>query len=172
MPHNNTNGNGVRKKIVIIVLIAGVAIIAGLLYWLNGNDENIEEPVSVMQSNTLNMSEKEFSNAQEIAAMAAIPGKTVSGTVTKRPDYVSEMEWEVLQNVARQNPDVHLTDLVNKMLFIKKKTAWLEAEENSDQRRQLAKQLLEMIPGQLEIEAIDPATAKEMETMLNADLMK
>jgi len=29
-----------------------------------------------------------------------------------------------------------------------------------------------MIPGQLEIEAIDPATAKELETMLNAELMK
>ena len=168
----DTNKSESKTKIIIAMLIAGVLIIAGLSYWLNENDENIEEPVSAMQPDTFNMSEKEFTEAQEVSAVAAVPGKTVSGTVTKRPDYVSEMEWQVLQNVARQNPDVHLTDLVNKLLFIKKKTAWLEAEENSDQRRQLARQLLEMIPGQLEIEAIDPATAKELETMLNADLMR
>ena len=172
MPHNDTNRTGVRKKIVVIVLIAGVAILAGLLYWLTGNDENTEEPVFVMQPEASNKSEKEFKDAQEVAAVAAIPGKTVSGSVTERPAYVSEMEWQVLQNVAKQNPDVQLIDLVNKLLFIKKKTAWLEAKENSDQRRQLAKQLLEMIPGQLAIEAIDPATAKELETMLNADLTK
>ena len=48
------------------------------------------------------MSKKEIIDAQEVAAVAAIPGKTVSGTVTQRPDYVSEIEWQVLQNVTRQ----------------------------------------------------------------------
>lgn len=123
-----------------------------------------------MQSPVFNMSEKEVIDGQKVAAVAAIPGKTVSGTVTERPDYVSEMEWQVLQNVARQNPDVKLTDLVNKMLFIKKKQAWLDAGENTDQRRQLARQLLDMIPQQLTIEAIDAKTAKEMEAELKDDL--
>ncbi|HPS79252.1 MAG TPA: amino acid permease, partial [Thermoanaerobaculaceae bacterium] len=61
----------------------------------------------------------------QLAAVAAIPGKTVSGTVKQRPDYVSEIEWQVLQNVTKNQPDSDkkLTDLVNKMLFIKKKQA-------------------------------------------------
>jgi hypothetical protein len=172
MLRTDTNKSGAKTKIIIAMLIAGVLMISGLMYWLNTDHEKIEEPVSAMQPDTFNMPEKEFTDAQKVAAVAAVPGKTVSGTVTERPAYVSEMEWQVLQNVASQNPDVHLTDLVNKLLFIKKKTAWLEAEENSDQRRQLARQLLEMIPGQLEIEAIDPGTAKELETMLHADLIR
>ncbi len=156
-----------KTKIMIAMLIAGAIIITGFLY---RHYRNTEEPAPAMQSSLLNMSEKEVIDGQKVAAVAAIPGKTVSGTVTQRPDYVSEMEWQVLQNVARQNPDVQLTDLVNKMLFIKKKQAWLDAGENTEQRRQLARQLLDMIPGQLAIEAIDAVTAKEMETKLNAEL--
>lgn len=156
-----------KTKIMIAMLIAGAIIITGFLY---RHYRNTEEPAPAMQSSLLNMSEKEVIDGQKVAAVAAIPGKTVSGTVTQRPDYVSEMEWQVLQNVARQNPDVQLTDLVNKMLFIKKKQAWLDAGENTEQRRQLARQLLDMIPGQLAIEAIDAVTAKEMEAKLNAEL--
>ena len=118
------------------------------------------------------MSKKGIIDAQEVAAVAAIPGKTVSGTVKERPDYVSEIEWQVLQNVTRKQPNSEkkLTDLINKMLFIKKKQAWLDAGENTDQRRQLARQLLDMIPEQLAIEAIDSETAKEMETKLRRGL--
>jgi hypothetical protein len=172
MPHADMNKSGSKTKIIIAVLIAGVVIIAGLLYWYSGNDENTEEPASETQSLGSNMSKKEVIDAQELAALAAIPGKTVSGTVTQRPDYVSEIEWQVLQNVTKKQPDNEkkLTNLVNKLLFTKKKQAWLAAGENTEQRRLLARQLLDMIPEQLEIEAIDPETAKEMETKLTADL--
>lgn len=156
-----------KTKIMIAMLIAGVVIITGFLY---RHYKNTEEPAPAMPSSVLNMPEKEVIDSQKVAAVAAIPGKTVSGTVTERPDYVSEMEWQVLQNAARQNPKVNLTDLVNKMLFIKKKQAWLDAGKNTDQRRQLARQLLDMIPQQLAIEAIDAKTATEMETELKDDL--
>ena len=46
----------------------------------------------------------------------------------------------------------------------------MSSVENTDQRRQLARQLLDMIPDQLNIEAIDSDTAKEMERKLAADL--
>jgi hypothetical protein len=145
-------------------------IIAGLLYWQSGNDENTDEPASATQSVAFNLPVKDINGAQEVAAMAAISGKTVSGAVTQRPNYISEAEWQVLQNLTRQNPNINLTNLVNKMLFIKKKTAGLAAGENTAQRRQLARQLLDMIPDQLAIEAIDSETAKEMEAKLAADL--
>jgi hypothetical protein len=173
MSHVYVNKSGSKTKIIIAVLIVGFLIIAGLRYWYNGNDENTDEPASATQSPAFNMSKKEVIDAQELAAVAAISGKTVSGTITQRPDYVSEIEWQVLQNVTKKQPDNEkkLTNLVNKLLFAKKKQAWLAAGENTDQRRQLARQLLDMIPEQLTIEAIDSETAKEMETKLRADLI-
>jgi hypothetical protein len=170
MPQNDINKSGSKTKVIIAVLIAGIVIIAGLLYWQSGNDENTDEPASATQSVAFNLPVKDINGAQEVAAMAAISGKTVSGAVTQRPNYISEAEWQVLQNLTRQNPNINLTNLVNKMLFIKKKTAGLAAGENTAQRRQLARQLLDMIPDQLAIEAIDSETAKEMEAKLAADL--
>lgn len=170
MSRSDANKNGSKRKIIIAALITAVVMITGFLYWWNGSDDNMKDPASATQTVASNLSEKQIIDAQELAAMAAIPGKTFTGAVTERPDYVSEMEWQVLQNVARQNPDVHLTDLVNKMLFIKKKQAWIDAGENTGLRRQLAAELLEMIPQQLAAEAIDAATAEEMEAELHADL--
>jgi hypothetical protein len=169
MPQNDINKSGSRTKIIITILITGVVMIAGLLYWHYGDDENNDETPSAMPSIASNMHVEEI-GTQEVASMAAVSGKTVSGTVTRRPDYVSESEWQAFQNLTRQNPDINLTNLVNKLLFIKKKQAWLSSGENTGQRRQLARQLLDMIPDQLDIEAIDSETAKEMEGKLNADL--
>jgi hypothetical protein len=172
MSHVYVNKSWSKTKIIIAVLIVGFVMIVGLLYWQTGNNENTEEMASATQSHASNMSKKEVIDAQELAAVAAISGKTVSGTVTQRPDYVSEIEWQVLQNVTKKQPDntKKLTNLVNKLLFTKKKRAWLSAGENTDQRRQLARQLLDMMPEQLAIEAIDSETAKEMETKLAADV--
>jgi hypothetical protein len=170
MSHADGNKSGSKTKIIITMLVAGVVMIAGLLYWHSRNVEDTDEPASATQSLASNMSKKEIVNAQEVAALAAIPGKMVSGTVTQRPDFVSEIEWQALQKVISKNPDINLTNLVNKLLFIKKKQAWLSSGENTARRRQLARQLLDMIPEQLEIEAIDSETAKELETKLNADL--
>jgi len=169
MPQNDTSKSGTGTKVIMTILVAGVVMIAGLLYWHYEVDENTDETATAMPSISSNMPVKEI-GAQEVAAMAAVSGKTVSGKVTQRPDYVSETEWQVFQNLTRKNPDINLTHLVNKMLFIKKKQAWLSSGENTDQRSQLAGQLLDMIPEQLEIEAIDDATAKEMEGKLKADL--
>ncbi|PKN51706.1 MAG: hypothetical protein CVU55_10740 [Deltaproteobacteria bacterium HGW-Deltaproteobacteria-13] len=174
MPQNDMNQSGSGTKIIIVALIAGVVMIVALLYGYNRDDENAGQTASPMESVAVNMHEKVLVDAQQAAAMAAISGKTVSSAVTQRPDYVSETEWQVLQNVVKQHPngsEKQLTNLVNKLLFSKKKEAWLSSGENTAQRRQLARQLLDMIPEQLETEAIDSATAKEMERKLAADLI-
>jgi hypothetical protein len=118
------------------------------------------------------MSEQDIVDAEKNASIAAVSGETVAGTVTERPDYITEIEWQVLQSVTRQNPDIKVNDLVNKMLFAKKKQAWLSAEKDSAERKLLAKQLLDMIPGQVAMEAIDGATAQTMEAELHADLLR
>ena len=170
---DDMNKSGTKTKKIISTLVIGVVVIVGLLYWHNRNGENPIQSALPVKSALDNMKEKEITGAQEIAAMAAVSGKKVSGTITQRPDYVSEIEWQVLQKVAGNQPDGNgeqLTGLVNKLLFNKKKEAWLAAGGNTAERRQLARQLRDMLPEQLESEAIDAETATELEAKLNADL--
>ena len=172
MSQTDTNKSITKTKIIIVLLIAGTVLITGLLYRNTGENENIDQPVAEMPAAQIDMNKTKIMDEQKASDQAAISGKTVSGPVTKRPDYVSDIEWRTLKGVTETQPDHEkkLTSLVNKMLFIKKKQAWLSSAENTDQRRQLAKELLAMIPGQLETEAIDEQTAKELENKLDADL--
>lgn len=169
-PRNNTSQNRSKAKMIIAIIAAGMAMIAFILYWCDRNFEKNFSFASPTSSFPDSRQWKESGDAQKTTSLAAISGMPVSGVISQRPDYVSEMEWQVLQNVARQNPDINLTNLVNKLLFNKKKQMWMSSVENTDQRRQLARQLLDMIPDQLNIEAIDSDTAKEMERKLAADL--
>ena len=139
--------NKSKTKIILAALIVGMAVIAGIVYWHSGNDGDTGAAVDATQPVALNMSEQDIVDAEKNASIAAVSGETVAGTVTERPDYITEIEWQVLQSVTRQNPDIKLNDLVNKMLFAKKKQAWLSAEKDSAERKLLAKQLLDMIPG-------------------------
>lgn len=156
------------------VLIAGAAVTAVLFY---PHDERVEPPVRPATDEAVpvieGMTEKEVVDVQKAAALAAIPGKPVSGPVTKRPDFVSEIEWQVFQNVIKNQPDGGeelLTDLVNKLLFFKKREAWLSAEEGTVQRKDLARELLGMIPEQLKLNSISPSIATEMKTEIALDL--
>ncbi|GEM_PF-1175674 len=172
MSQPDTSNSPLKTKMIIVLLIAGTVLIAGLLYCNTGKNGNSDEPAAETPAVQIDMNKTKIMDEQKASDQAAISGKTVSGPVTKRPDYVSDIEWRTLKGVTETQPDHEkkLTSLVNKMLFIKKKQAWLSSAENTDQRRQLAKELLAMIPGQLETEAIDEQTAKELENKLDADL--
>jgi hypothetical protein len=172
MLQTDPNEKRSAKKIIILTLVAGFFITGALLRWYAISNRDTDNPVADSSSIVSEITFRENSDIQPVATMAVVTGKAVAGPVTERPDYVSETEWQVFQNVTRDqpDPDKRLTDLINKILFIKKKTAWLVAEKKTAQRRQLARQLMEMIPGQLETEAIDPVSAKELEDQLDDDL--
>jgi len=172
MLQTDPNEKRSAKKIIILSLVAGLLIGGAFLRWYAISNRDSDNPVAGSPSIVSEIALRENSDIQPVATMAIIAGKAVAGPVTERPDYVSETEWQVFQNVTRDQPerDKRLTDLINKILFIKKRTAWLAAEKKSAQRRQLARQLMEMIPGQLETEAIDPVSAKELEDQLDDDL--
>jgi hypothetical protein len=169
MSPSKTILRGSRTKIIITLLTAGVLLSAAFWFWQSGNDE---DDAGAPRSIAFNMTKDEIMNAEKTAAMAAVSGTTISGAVTERPAFITEIEWQVLQNVAKQNPNVTLTNLVNKMLFAKKKQAWLSAGKDTAERKLLARQLLDMIPNQLACEAIDAETAEEMKGQLQADLTK
>jgi len=137
----------------VAALSAVVVMAAALLWWLN-RDSSVNARIdSVPQSGEKTMSETDLVKGQEAAARAALAGKPITGTVTQRPEFVSEFEWQVLQNFAGKKPNSggkQLTDLVNKLLFAKKREAWIASPHDSTRRQVLAQQLLEMIPAQVE----------------------
>ena len=110
--------------------------------------------------------EPELMKAQQMkAARAAIKAKPIDGNVSRRPEFVSEVEWEVLKDAASDNPEVEkqLTRLVNKLLFYKKRDAWIAPTTDAARRKGLAEELLVMLPAQVDEKAVDPAFAEKLE---------
>lgn len=109
---------------------------------------------------------------QADAAKAAINAQPIDGTVSDRPEFVSEIEWDVLKGAVAQNEDVDvaLTHFVNKLLFFKKREAWIDSSTDPETRRRLASELLTMIPQQLSEQAIDQKFADKMTADLNTFL--
>ncbi len=170
-----------RSRITIIIgaLIFAAIIIAALFYFDDrsaGISESKDQAATdspAAESNASAMSQEDIEEAQRSAAKAAITGKPVSGTVTERPDYVSEIEWDVFQNVIRNQPesnDMQLTTLVNKLLFFKKKEAWESPVTTAAQRRELAGDLLAMLPFMTEGGHIAPDEAGRLETECQREL--
>ncbi len=171
-----------RSRITIIIgaLIFAAIIIAALFYIDDRSAGITESKVQAgtddspaAESNASAMSQEDIEEAQRSAAKAAITGKPVSGTVTERPDYVSEIEWDVFQNVIRNQPesnDMQLTTLVNKLLFFKKKEAWESPGTTAAQRRELAGDLLAMLPFMTEGGHIAADEASRLETECQREL--
>lgn len=115
--------------------------------------------------------------AQQVAAAKVIEAtpamKPITGPVTERPEFVSEMEWAMLKGVAQQNPapEAELTRLVNKLRFMKQLELWQSLEHSNDmaKRQQLAEQLLEDLPQRLANADLDKPEAQKLQASLLKD---
>lgn len=159
-----------KRWIASLILMTAIVVVC-LLLW-HKKDQASLQTYSITQST---QDIDDVKTKQNTAAMAAREAKSVHGTVLKRPDFVSEIEWIVLQRVSSQRPESEkeLTHFVNKLLFFKKQELWqsmLTSSNGSAQRHALARELLGMIPSQLNNQAIGPELAKKMESELLADL--
>ncbi len=156
-----------------IAVLAAAILLTGLALMLNRTKSVTGKDDPVIQVGDKSMSETDIMKDLEVAAAIAVEAQPVSGTIDERPGFVSEFEWHILKNVAGQRSGEsagELTNLINKLLFAKKREAWLASSGDAQQRRALAGQLLEMIPAQLRINALDVAEAKKFEGELRADL--
>lgn len=112
--------------------------------------------------------------AQLAEAAKAVPvARPIAGTVVRRPAFVAEFEWDMLQTAAHRTPDKEkeLTLLVNKLLFFKKYALWrslVGSEADGAARHALAREVLAMMPEQIRV--LGPEQAGEMELELLADL--
>lgn len=116
---------------------------------------------------------------QKMAAQAAalqLGQKPVSGPVSTRPDFVSEMEWQVLQGVADQavarglDREKEMTRLVNDLRFNKLLEQW-GASTVTATRHALAWQLLDEVPAHVGAGELDHAAARKLQQQLLADVL-
>ncbi|HOT44883.1 MAG TPA: hypothetical protein PLM53_09815 [Spirochaetota bacterium] len=177
---NSGQDNSRAPKILIYAITAVIILAAAFLFLLTGISFNSEragrvngEGPSAESPDLRKMTDRDIEEAQKAAARAAITGKPVAGRVTQRPEYVSEIEWQVLRNAVMNRPedaDAQLAALVNKLLFFKKKEAWESPATLPEQRRKLARQMLSMLPFMTGGDHINPGEARRLESSLNAEL--
>ena len=112
---------------------------------------------------------------QHIAARQALQqiGKDeYQGEITTRPDFISPIEWQVLQNVAagHESPIQELTRLTNRLRFAKLREKWDDAVNNDDRRLRdaLGNQLLHDLPHRVDNHEIDQQQAQQFQTQILA----
>ncbi len=110
--------------------------------------------------------------AKEVERQPVIP--PIKGLVKARPSFLSQMEWDMVQGVANQqpHPDQALTHLVNSVRFNKQLELWQSLSKSADlaKRQTLAKQLLEDIPQRVIDQDMEEPEAKKLQESLLPDV--
>lgn len=197
MPQVNSNRNGMGKIKWAALLGMVIIVVAATLWWQNKDHATepqsdvgvpsktddtakaveIEKAAPETPAPVKKVAVDEDAAAAQIAEAAkSVPdAKPIAGAVTLRPEFVSEFEWALLQEVSSQNPEKEkqLTLLVNKLLFFKKYYMWkslLASEGDTAKRHALAQEVLAMLPDYMEI--LGPGQVQEMKSEMLADLNK
>lgn len=181
-----------KQWFALLALIGG-AMAAVLWWWSHRDDAAVSEPVTAsaaapeaaapaqpvalvqqtaaMPTTEAGMLAQQAAAAQVVARAPAM--KPITGPVTERPEFVSEMEWTMLKGVAQQNatPDAELTRLVNKLRFMKQLELWQSMEHSNDmaKRQLLAEQLLNDLPQRVANADLDKPEAQKLQASLLKD---
>lgn len=110
--------------------------------------------------------------AKALADQPDLPA--VTGPVSTRPPYVSQMEWLMLQGVAQQHeaPERELTRMVNFLRFTKQ-VEWLQVQPrqgDAARRQALAQRLLAELPERISQGDMDQREATRLLDVLLQDL--
>lgn len=181
-----------KQWFALLALIGG-AMAAVLWWWSHRDDAAVSEPVAssapapeaaalaqpvalaqpaaALPTTEAGLMAQQAAAAQVVARAPAM--KPITGPVTERPEFVSEMEWTMLKGVAQQNatPDAELTRLVNKLRFMKQLELWQSMEHSNDmaKRQLLAEQLLDDLPQRVANADLDKPEAQKLQASLLKD---
>lgn len=173
-----------RNKILIAVLVAVLLLAVGFGWLMRAPERSpagapaaagMNEPGSAQDVSA----QQSVQSQQKMAAQAAaqqLGQKPVSGPVSARPDFVSELEWQVLQGVADQavarglDREKEMTRLVNDLRFNKLLEQW-GASTVTATRHALAWQLLDELPAHVRGGELDHASARKLQQQLLADVL-
>jgi len=187
MSGENLNKKTSRGHSRVLTIILGTVIFILVALWWHNRHNTVDAksatitpfetaetqmPVSEGASEEINVPDKEEMLAQLVEAEKAVPdARPVQSTISERPEFVSEFEWELLQEAVRQDTGKNMSVLVNKLLFFKKYELWDSLKSSNDDvttRQALAKEVLDMIPDQMEV--LGQEQAQEMTQELSAEI--
>lgn len=181
--HIHTPDSGKVAVTALLVLALVVATTLLLQSWVDHRDNDkatagtsvISKPPAAAASAT-NINSKEAADIRqqqrqaEDAALASVGQQEFDAPPQTRPDFVSPLEWQVLQQVSgnHDKPDQELTRLVNRLRFAKLRELWEAQAEtgNDEQRRQLGNQLLADLPSRVKNREMAPAQAQQLQATI------
>lgn len=135
----------------------------------SNNTPASQEPTSPQTVSQMELAQQE--SAKGIEQEPRI--EPIKGTVSERPTFMSEMEWNILKAVAQQQPDPDkaLTALTNKVRFTKQLEVWQDLSATADpaKRKVLANELLEDLPQRVTNEDMDLLGAQKLQGELLLD---
>ena len=181
------------KQWFALLALIGAAMAAVLWWWSHRDDAAVSAPVAsaapapqaaalaqpvalaqptaALPTTAVGLMAQQAAAAQVVAHAPAM--KPITGPVTARPEFVSEMEWQMLKGVAQQNPapEAELTRLVNKLRFMKQLELWQSMEHSTDmaKRQVLAEQLLDDLPQRVANADLDKPEAQKLQASLLKD---
>lgn len=179
-----------RKQLAVTLLLALLLAAAVFIGWQRRTESAAVTPPAPLAGNSPGTGAgtaatpgaglaREAVNAGQAEAMnallAEIGSKPLDPPLTQRPDFVSPLEWQVLQGVARQHaqPDKELLRLVNNLRFNKSLELWRSGQmtAGSIQALTLEKQLLDEIPARVALQEMGLAEAQQLQLALLKDLV-
>lgn len=127
--------------------------------------EKIAQPATPADIHSVILAEQQTANK---AAIVPTKPRMIKKSALQRPDYVSPLEWNILQGLAAQSADhdAALARLINKLHFSKQRDAMQNQEINASARARLAEQLLKDIPDQLHDGNLDFSEAQKLQEQL------
>lgn len=132
---------------------------------------------AVRDSGVLNLTREQAEQQQMQATKAAerqVGALPLTGPVTERPAYVSELEWSALRQAAAMRPDStgELTRMVNHLRFMKHLELWRGlAPADAPRRQAVAQALLDELPARVGNSEIGRTEAVTLQSALLADLV-
>jgi hypothetical protein len=183
-----------RSRTPVIAAIGLVAAAAAAAYMVFGTSGDTATPDGLASATTASQAptsdsfqrqatpeekaEVESIKAQQAQASAAMESQLTPEPVATapmtRPDYISDMEWTMLQGVANQaqDPQAELTRLVNSLRFNKQLEMWqdLPADADPSKRATLARALLDDLPERVKMGNFGLNDAKGMAEQMVKDV--
>lgn len=151
-----------KNKIITLLLITSIMLIGVWIYSVvTKNDltapvtfqHTAVKDVAVISNNTL-------LNAKPVVQ------------VSERPTYITEMEWQVLQQIAQQKSPAEpaLVHLVNNLRFVKQVELWHSLVKTNPEGQALAELLLRDIPTRVQQQDLDLQQAQQLQQELISTL--
>lgn len=147
-----------KNKIITLLLITATTLI-GVWIYIVATKNDLAVPIAAQHTGIKNVAI--ISNNNLLNAKPVVQ-------VSEQPTYITEMEWQVLQQIAQQKSPAEdaLVHLVNNLRFVKQVELWHSLIKTTPEAQALAELLLTDIPTRVQQQDLDLQQAQQLQQEL------